>query len=449
MTVFLAHSRRFAAACLLLCACAARAHDGDLDPTFGVAGVTHTGWYNLLLNAIALRSDGRFVACGQYDAPSGSSSELIVVQFLADGTLDTSFGTAGMAAVDFGPSDDICTGIAIQTDGRAVVVGYAQNLVGFPPVYSYHPIAARLTSAGALDASFGNGAGQVQLPQQGGSQAVALQADGKIVIAGFEIPEGDNGTDYGIERLLADGSVDPGFGTEGRVTVDFAGSPSFEMPSAVAIDAQARIVVAGTSDRYLDAGMGIVRLLGNGQFDDTFGSNGVVVAGLDAEHIAYGYALHLEGNGGVVVGGMRSSAKDLLVAAARLLENGSMDATFGTQGVATIPYAPAGVEWNPRTYAMARQSDGKYVLAGSVVDPDGKQFTLLARIDAEGQLDPTFADAGTAVFDFVGSADAIQYFSAMTLSAGRVLAAGGLGNPNEVRDMLVRLQSDLIFLDGF
>ena len=74
MTVLLAHSRRFAAACLLLCACAARAHDGDLDPTFGVAGVTHTGWYNPLLNAIALRPDGRIVACGQYDAPAGSSS---------------------------------------------------------------------------------------------------------------------------------------------------------------------------------------------------------------------------------------------------------------------------------------------------------------------------------------------------------------------------------------
>jgi uncharacterized delta-60 repeat protein len=222
------------------------------------------------------------------------------------------------------------------------------------------------------------------------------------------------------------------------------------MPSAVAIDAQARIVVAGTSDRYLDAGMGVVRLLGNGQFDDTFGSNGVVVAGIDAEHVAYGYALHLEGNGSVVVGGLRRGAKDLTVAAARLLDDGSIDATFGTQGVATIPYAQAGVEWNPQTYAMARQSDGKYVLAGSVVDPDGKQFTLLARIDAEGQLDPTFADAGTAVFDFVGSADAIQYFSAMTLSAGRVLAAGGFGNPNDgVRDMLVRLQSDLIFLDGF
>lgn len=429
---------------LSLAAATSNASDGDLDPAFGANGVAHTGLTNTQAYATAIRPDGRVIVCGFYTDQTEPLwvEEFFVAQYLPDGSLDSAFGNDGIAYVDFSAYEDTCTSLTIQPDGRIVAAGYTA-IPQFPSGDSYRPVLARLEPNGTLDSSFGAG-GLVTSAYGGDTAAIALQADGKIILVGFAYEDDGTGTDYGVLRLLSDGSPDPDFGIDGRITFNTDGGYTYDLAAGVAVDSRQRIVVAGSLDRYFTADLGVLRLLPDGSFDDTFGNDGLAV--IDSGDLASlsSRALRLARDGKILVAGDRTvnSQTDMMVA--RLLDDGSLDATFGAQGIATVAFAPQGVAWQSGARGLDEQSDGKVVLAGWVREPDNNGVLAVARIDANGNADPTFGDAGFSTFDLAETPDADHTLDAIALSGGRILAAG-----TAATDLLIRLQNDLIFADSF
>ena len=429
----------------------AHAADGDPDPGFGIGGYAASGTTGYVVDAVAIRPDGRILTCGD-DGLTGPGEGFVVMQFRADGTLDPTFGDQGVTHVVFDPADDTCTGIAVQPDGRIVVAGYVRS-PAIPAGFLYAPAAARLTHDGAPDPDFGDGAGKRIYALRHIVNAMALQGDGKILLAGMSLAA--HPYDFSVLRILADGTPDPEFGTDAQVTVSFVGTTSQDQAEAIAVDDQQRIVVAGTADAGGASAIGVVRLLPDGQPDSAFGNDGQVRAGNDALHYgAFGNALVLQRDGKIVVAGGRNSLASPFAnsTAVRLQEDGSVDTTYGDQGATDIGFSPAGVPDTSFESAAIRQDDGKVVLAGVAFDADDHKYATVARLDTQGQVDASFADGGSTIIPLADAQHPSQWFSALALSDGRVVAAGFVddesGTIGGFSGLLVRLQSDLIFFDS-
>jgi uncharacterized delta-60 repeat protein len=188
---------------------------------------------------------------------------LIAICFAKDvqadpGDLDTSFSFDGKVTTDFG----ISFALAIQADGKIVAAGYSDT-----PDGGRDFALARYNTDGSLDVGFGSG-GIVLTNFSGGrskdlANALAIQADGKIVAAGESDASGS--TDFALARYNTDGSLDVGFGSGGMVLTDFSGGGSFDRAQALALQADGKIVAAGFSEpggsfgfalalaRYLDS----------------------------------------------------------------------------------------------------------------------------------------------------------------------------------------------------
>jgi uncharacterized delta-60 repeat protein len=195
--------------------------------------------------SVAVQPDGRTVAVGYAGTTAAGATtptfDLVLARYNIDGTLDASFGTGGRVMTDFagGPNDQ-ATSVAVQPDGRIVVAGQAG-----PYVNSHFDFAlARYNSNGTLDASFGTGgkattdfAGFDDVPS-----SIALQGDGKIVVVG-RTSVGDN-FDFALARYNSNGTLDTSFGTSGKVTTDFGGTSH---PTSVALQGDGKIVLAGAA----------------------------------------------------------------------------------------------------------------------------------------------------------------------------------------------------------
>lgn len=254
--------------------------NGQLDAGFGMGGIAQA---NLApaparhdsATAIAVQGSGKIVLAGLALANEGAFDykRFGLVRFDSSGQIDTSFGNAGMviAPSPFSGGDDYLTAIARLPDGslpgddKLTVVGYAaaRNTA----------IIRRYTADGQVDAGFGSG-GQVLLSADsvGGVAtglsvifAAALQNDGRLIVVG-------QGSDRGFAfmRLLANGAIDTGFGSNGRAHVKFSGPSGYDEPFALAVQGNGKIVAAG----YVDGpneDFAVARLLPNGAVDTGFG----------------------------------------------------------------------------------------------------------------------------------------------------------------------------------
>ena len=257
------------------------ADDADLDPTFGVGGVAMTGLSDASGEGAfgpVIQPDGRILVCDTRTTSGTSNWDFVVARFNANGTLDTGFNFNGLVGIDFNSGFDYCTGIALQADGKIVVAGstYASGSQDFA--------VARLQPNGALDPTFGAGSGKVTVSFDLGGlidvgKAVAIQSDGKIIVAGSASTASD-GTDFAVVRLLPDGTRDAAFNLTGRVTFGFdvPGNNSNDGALAVAIDGAGRIVLGGnassTNGGTPSSDFALARLLPNGQLDPNFDADG-------------------------------------------------------------------------------------------------------------------------------------------------------------------------------
>ncbi|MFB7357608.1 calcium-binding protein [Streptomyces gardneri] len=244
--------------------------DGTPDPEFGEGGLVRVEEFGGSADGadVAVRSDGRIVAVGK-----GGGGGFALVRLDTDGNLDPSLGGDGAVVAGFTPSSPqeaggIARSMALLPDGRVVSVGYVGNTAFDIGVVRYLP-------DGSLDTGF-SGDGMVTA-DFGGTEfgtAVAVQSDGKILAAG------SGGAGFALLRYQANGSPDAGFGTGGRTSVGFPGDGGIAY--AMALQANGKIVLAGRADDPDSAeanDFGLARFHPNGTIDTGFGGDGFVVTG--------------------------------------------------------------------------------------------------------------------------------------------------------------------------
>jgi uncharacterized delta-60 repeat protein len=292
--------------------------------------------------------------------------------YAAAGDLDTTFGTGGKVITDFPETDDEAFAVAIQPDGKIVVAGptVVDGAVDFG--------LARYKLDGSLDVSFGTG-GKVTTDFSGSQSiatAVAIQRDGKIVVAG--LTDAGGVPDFALARYNPDGSLDPTFGTGGQVTTDFSGGN--DQAFGVAIQSDGKIVVAGVAT--ID--FALVRYNPDGSLDTRFGTGGKVTTDFsgDSDH-AHGVAIQPDGK--IVVAGTAGFAEFAL---ARYNTDGTLDTGFRTDGKLTTDFS-GGIE---QAHGVAIQPDGKIVVVGVA----GEDFAL-ARYNGDGTLDTSFSSDGKVI----------------------------------------------------
>ncbi len=295
---------------------------GVIDPTFGSGGksVVAAGVPGeaAQLTAITVQSDGRLLVAGsrlQSLTNAGpttvSSQQIVVVRLTGSGQTDPSFGTGGTAIVEF-PAGSMggtsAGGIVVQSDGRVVVAGLAYPN-GSTNGTVNGPVAARLTSAGQLDATFGSGGRVVvAFPSQirGGFDTVSVLPDGRLVLAGLLTET--SGTVGGAARLNADGRLDPTYGSGGVAVTAVIDSGRFVNTSlSAAVDASGRTVFDVRQDN--PHANFVYRLNGAGVPDVGFGSNGkVVLNSLPGPAPDMTPGLAVLPNGSILLGGTDNAA---------------------------------------------------------------------------------------------------------------------------------------------
>ena len=401
----------------------ANAAPGDLDSAFGTGGFVTTDVRGAADSgmSVAVQSDGRIVVAGF--SASASTAQVAVVRYNADGSVDPSFNGTGRAVGGFSGvlGSVFANSVAIQSDGKIVVAG-TSNGSGFA--------VARFNSTGTLDASFTTGIGFGASP---GSSA-AIQSDGKIVVVGSAPNPVFN--DFGVVRFTSAGSLDTTFNFIGKVTTDFSGKDDFGR--AIAIQGDGKIVVAGNSiPSSNNNSFAAVRYNGNGTLDTTFNGTGKVTTDFGGSISSIANSMAIQSDGKIVVagtsqdGGVAGSHK--IFAVVRYNANGSLDTTFNGTGKLTTDFA-TGNDNNATSVAI--QSDGKIVVVGYY-----NTGTALARYNINGTLDAGFGVGGklTTVgvlnntLNGTGSGLVIQ-------NDGRIVVAGTYGTSGNTDFFVLRFE---------
>jgi uncharacterized delta-60 repeat protein len=354
---------------------AAHASGGALDPTFDLDGKVTTGFAGGAgARSVAIQSDGMIVAVG------GVGGQFGLARYDTAGALDAAFGGDGKVTTDLTAGDDEARAVAVQADGKIVAAGHADQRFAI----------VRYNDDGTLDSGFG-GDGTVVTNFTPGfdiANAVAIQADGKIVAGGASSP--GNGSAFALARYNADGSLDTTFGGDGKVTTQFGHLVGAAY--GVAIQANGKIVAAGEGAG--GNGFALVRYRADGSRDPRFGGDGKVVTRFFGGIGGGAHAVALQPDGKIVAAGT-GYAEFGPFAVARYTSTGRLDPTFGRDGKITTQIA-VGEE---TAEDVAIQPNGKIVAAGyagvphEFGDPGTGGFALV-RYRANGVIDPAFGGDG-------------------------------------------------------
>jgi uncharacterized delta-60 repeat protein len=242
--------------------------DGSLDTTFGGTGKV-TGLSGATAYGVAIQADNKIVVSGS----SGTNSDFIVARLNTDGSLDGSFGSGGLASVDFG-ANDIAFDVGIQSDGRIVAAG--SKAWGALTTAADFAVA-RFNTNGTLDTTF-DGDGKATYEPVGSSldygYALAIQTDGKMLVSGDSAASGQQ--QFAVIRINADGSLDNSFDGDGKQTISFGSSGSSARD--VAVQPSGKIVLGGFTGSIIGPpqDFALARLSSNGAVDPHFGSGGKI-----------------------------------------------------------------------------------------------------------------------------------------------------------------------------
>jgi uncharacterized delta-60 repeat protein len=376
---------------------------GDIDTTFGSGGVSITRVGSIFTgyngpSTMLLQPDGKILVCGQIDN-YGGDGHFFLARLTSSGALDPTFGSQGMiisSPNDAYPGADM----ALQPDGRIVIVGHDGGQVSLQ----------RYEQNGFIDHSFGDG-GTATLEIEGGASSVALQRDGKIVVAAYQWDQPPR-----IIRLNSDGSPDEAFADGGILLSD-----PFDMRGlrSVLIQPDGKLLAIGGIPHQTccaTSGIAIMRYLPDGSRDGSFGSNGRVIRSNLA--IEFPEDAVLQPDGKILVSSRGDNSSFPTAYGGRLTRfniNGSIDTGFTPGNVSLWGSAmPAGVPWK-----LAIQPDGKLVMAGIVNQTGTAQFALV-RLTPNGSPDSGFGVNGTSFPYLVGGAADISI-----QRDGKIVAFGG------------------------
>jgi uncharacterized delta-60 repeat protein len=388
---------------------------GDLDESFGESGKTTAVFFGsgAFAYAAALQSDGKIVAAGGNSTTKGFS----VARFLPGGSLDTSFGTAGKVATEFNATNDFAfaQALAIQSDGKIVAGGLANNSSGVAEF-----AIVRYLSNGSLDSNFAS-SGKITTKISGIGDRVTgvqIQADGKIVAVGSA------GRESAVVRYNSDGTLDNTFGSAGEIVTNFSGFRA----QAVSIQPDARILVAGwltTLDSHggIHSSFGLVRYDAEGVIDTSFGSSGQVITAFNSEFLdCQAFAMAIQPDTRIIVAGWTTGPQGGAdFALARFNADGMLDPTFGSSGRVTTDFANRG---NDEIKSITLQPDGKIVAAGFSDLRLNSQLFALARYNSDGTLDGTFGLGGKLTTAFFSGGFDCNVSALLLQPDGKIVGVG-------------------------
>jgi len=348
--------------------------DLSLDSTFGTGGIVTTaiGPGSDRAFDVAIQGDGKIVVVGSVF--TGSSLDFGVVRYNVNGALDTAFGGTGIVLAPVGPLDDEATSVAIQSDGRIVVAGSSQNGA------DYDFAVVRYDATGSLDLSF-DFDGMATTAFGAGSdlaEDVAIQVDGKIVVAGYSY---NTNYDFAVARYLPDGTLDGAFDVDGRVTTTVGLSD--DLARAMAIQSDGRIVLAGSSSSGGGDDFALVRYNSDGSLDPLFDGDGKVVTAVGAVNDS-AQAVAIQPDGKILTAGVSDTALgDLALTSVRYNIDGSLDLAYDGDGRVTTPIGAG----NEIGFGVAVDSGtGEILVAGTTAVGATNDFTVV-RYESDGTLD--------------------------------------------------------------
>lgn len=424
----------------------ALAQDGYADPTFSSDGLQLIGWGGDSARPTAVRAlgDGSLYVAGEVETSLGQ--DLGVTRLTSTGALDLSWGASGRrkVAIDAvaGAADQLLA-LSPLPDGSLLIA--ALSLVDDQESLEL-PALAKLTPGGDLDPAFGDaGIAVFDLPWASSSwgwQGALAQPDGKVVFYGYcyDCPDNSGDSRPMLLRVTAAGLPDPTFSGDGW-EVPTTGVWSSTYPYDLRLDGAGRLLVLGYS-----GGFAIVRLLASGALDTSFGGgDGIAPFAMPAGH-SNPYRLAVDPNSGSMFVGMAftSGAYDDYAGVVRLSSTGVLDGTFGGDGLAQLVFdARLGI------HSMEVQGDGKLIGVGTIyVTIPGSSDFFLFRLRPNGILDSSFHSNGVRRVSFGQVPDLSDSATAMTLSGGRLVAAGPVNVDPETSFGITRTTSTLIFRDS-
>ncbi|MBI5779238.1 MAG: hypothetical protein HZA49_07265 [Planctomycetes bacterium] len=336
-------------------------------------------------------------------AGSASNSDFGLARYNTNGALDTTFDTDGVVTATFGNGGE-AKAIALQTDGKIVVAGMSNGQV------QSEFALARYNSDGSLDTAFDtDGIVTTTIGSGAGINAMVLQTDGKILAAGSGAGDG-----FWLARYTITGTLDTTFDTDGIVTPTFAG-----VPNAIALLTDGKILVTGWIYNGSDADFALVRYNSDGSFDTTFDTDGVVTTTFNAGSDSGANDMVLQTDGKILAAGFVYSGTNVSFALARYNSNGALDTTFDTDGLVTTTVISDSI-----INKIAIQSDNKIVAAGYASNGLNANFAL-ARYNSNGSLDTAFDTDGI----LTTAIETNSFASAIALQPdNRIIAAGYISN---------------------
>jgi uncharacterized delta-60 repeat protein len=359
-------------------------HPGDLDPTFGADGkrIVPVGAGNAFGRDIIIQPDGKIImAC---IASNGTDTDFAIARFTAGGDPDVEFDGDGIVLTDFDGKSDVAQAVVLDQHDRIIVAGYVDTGDGFAFA------VARYSPDGLLDETFGDhGLVTRMVGETGFCRDLAIQEDNKIVLGGYAIDPFSQTNEYIVMRFLTDGTPDSTFHEDGLVQTNMGIGAG--VANALLIQPDKKIVLAGQvfNEATFRWQIGVARYNEDGSTDDTWGEDGIVFTGKDQADFTI-KAVTIDADQHILVGGHFGTApSNTVFAVARYHDDGQPDDTFGDEGLLLNSY---GAE-NSQINTILTQPDGQILIAGGSLQ-GSREFFAVARLHPDGNLDDSFGNGG-------------------------------------------------------
>jgi uncharacterized delta-60 repeat protein len=404
------------------------AQAGTLDPAWGANSSAGAGKVVTPIaraanvRAAALQPDGKLVMAGSC-LNVNSVAEFCVARYNSDGALDVTFGSNGVAITAMSTESSVAHAVALQPDGKIILVG--DCTASIPPQLIMFCVL-RYNADGTLDTSF-RGTGKVQTSignADARARAVALQNDGRIVVAGSCSRQTTN-EDFCAVRYNRNGLIDTSFNDTGVVFAAFTDGQFVESAAAIAIQPDGRIVLAGSCIDGSSARFCAARYTDKGLLDTSLNGTGKLTAVFAGSTGAGATALALQADGKIVLAGncaVSATARRFCVA--RYGASGALDTGFGVGGI--VFAAPVGTGTFDSANAISLEANGKMFIAGECSMASPGAFFCGLQLTAAGQPDLSFNGTGTFTVRFEsGGALVSESANAVAIRPdGRIVLAG-------------------------
>jgi uncharacterized delta-60 repeat protein len=387
------------------------AQSGTLDSSFGMNGkvITDFGIYGGQFFGAAAQKDGKLLAVGSGSIKVNGKilHGFLVVRYLQNGLLDSSFGNNGIIITPFGNGGGTAHDIVGQDDEKFVVAGNGNSFQQRP---INNVLLARYNKDGTQDSSFGiNGLVITDFGTNETIQAITLQKDEKFIVCGSS-----NGQDYFTARYNYNGSVDSTFGINGQVITPMG----LASASAIAVQSDGKIVEVGNKDGGEKAV--VIRYLTNGALDTSFANSGIIADDFGYEGTRFN-AVAVKPDGTILAAGQTSGINGNMLVIS-FTNSGKLNTVFGIAAKKTIAFD------DPSKVVSINLCNNKIILSGNtfgVLNGTRDNFAV-CRLFENGNIDSSFGNDGKTVTDF--NTSFYEYAVKGLLTNEKIVLFGNTGN---------------------